>query len=316
MAEKKDNKSTKETKQSETQAPERASAQTEVKVSAQSKKTKMLKIVGGAAGLVLVVIAAYLGINLINTPTRVKEQVIPANQYFSDHKKIVDKIGKHLLDESGADDAEEIEREVQKAKDYLEEEAELKKNLDENIAELTARPLNEYKQELGAYLAQTQDLVVYEDDLVRLMDNYVGPMQEIEDLSVANSGVSNYLYSDPNKYVEEVEKYIDGQNKIIEKLEAVEPPDRYQEIHQSFIKNLKVEIDFVSSLKDSVDERDQEAMVTAQQEYAKKAQEAEKEYDRISDDIDDKVEDLLDKIDDQAQNIENLYSNLKSKYKF
>ncbi len=258
----------------------------------------------------------YFGINKLNTPARVKEQVVPAHEYYQEHKQVADKLVDHLLDDSEISDPEALERETEKAHDLIDKESQIREKLNSGLERMTVKQLVTYKQDTKSYLGSVAAVITYEQEIADLVEKYIGPFKKMEELSVENSGVSNYMYSDPSKYTEKISEYITEQEKIVKQIEAIDSGEKYADINQSLIEGLKIELQFIKDLKQAIEDRDREVIVQAQQEYTQKTKENEKEYERLNDKIDEKIEDLEDEIEAEARKIESEYSRLRNKYGF
>jgi hypothetical protein len=274
------------------------------------------KIGAGLAAFIALAGLIYFGVNKLNTPARVKEQVVPTHEYYQEHRQVSDKLIDHLLDDSEISDPEALEREVKKAQDLIEEENQIREKLNSSLDRMTVKQLDTYQQETKSYLDSVATAVTYEQEIADLVEKYVEPFKKMEELSVENSGISNYMYSNPTKYTEKISGYITEQEKMVKQIEDIESGEKYAEIHQSLVEGLKIELQFIKDLKQAIKDRDREVIVQAEQEYTQKTKENDKEYARLNDEVDEEIEDLEDKIKSQARNVESEYSRLRSKYGF
>lgn len=287
---------------------------------AQTTSTKsqqlIAKVAAGVAAVVLIAVAAFYGFNFLNKPIRVKEQVIPTHQIFQDHQQTVEKISDYLLEESGIESSEGMEREIKKAEDLLADEQELRSKLKDSLDRMTVSELSDYQQQTQAYLSSSQKLLVHGQRTTDFIKGLVEPFKSMEELSVKHSGMSHYMYSDPNKYIDEIQTYTDEQTELVEEIKQIETEGKYKDLHQSLSRQFEIELQLLKDLKQAVEDRDEEGMVTARKTYDQDNLEEEKEFERVEDLLDEEIENLSDQIMNQAKKVEDEYSDLRHHYNF
>jgi hypothetical protein len=277
--------------------------------------------VSGFAPVLILVIFALVGLGAfiftsnLNKPARVKQKAELVSPLFRDYANSLEDVIAHL-EEEPASDVDSIERYLQKGKDFLKTAEENQENLNSQINKLNITDLSDYKKGVNDYIDKSKEVLSIHKDNLDLLEKYIPSLQDYEQLTVNLSGVSNYLYSDPAKYVSEVDKAIKSENEILSDIKTITPSDLMSEYHENFIKTLENERDLLTQLRDAARDRNNAALTTAMRAYGEKAQENSRETNRIKDELDDIVKNLSDELDDIIDNLEREYDDLKEKFDF
>jgi len=280
------------------------------------KKKSPLGAVFGVLALAVVGLVAFFTVNLLNSPARVKEQAMPAQQIFSDYHKAITKISDHILDDSEVSGAEDLEREVKKAEGFVKDAKGAKEQLETMISNMSVSQLKEYKASLEKYNALASEFIQAEQESVDLYSAYVSPLKKYEDLSVELSGVSQYLYNNPSKYVEMLEEFKNEESKILDTFKSAKASDLYKDMHENYIKQTENEIQFLDDMVKAAENRDVDEIAAAQKTYGEQNQKLSDDGERAEDAYKEKFEDKTDELEDLEEEISDLYSSLKAKFKF
>lgn len=281
-------------------------------------KTKF-KPKGFAPLFLLIVIALAAGVTffltqIVGKPARIKEKLEVAQPLFRDLDKSVKKVIDHLKEVPDSD-ADSTERYLQKGNSAL-------KSAEDNVdtfkpiaGKLTFTELKAYKAQVDKYLSKTDESLKLEKDEMALLAGYISPLKDYEKMTVDLSGVSNYLYSDPARYVKEVGKAIDRESEIYSTLSALKPEGHTQKNHEAFLKVIKNEMDFLKQIKTAVENRNSSSVTAALKNYSENQQSSSREMNRLKDELNETIKDLSNDIDSLSEDIEREYSDLKSKFK-
>lgn len=269
--------------------------------------------------LILIVAAiggSFLVFNTLNKPAQIKEKSNIVQPLFTDLKRSMEDIADHIKDTPSGSDADSSERYSTKGKGFVKTATDNLDKLKNQINNINFSETADYKKNLDAYIAKSVELIQYENDDIKIGVDYLGPKRDYEDLTKSISGVSNYMYSDPARYVKEVSAAIEKEDEIIEDFEKLNEDGMYKKYHQTYIKTLKAERDLLKQAKDAVSNRDNAALTTAVKKYSADAQDLAKEMSRYQDEAKEKYTTAISDLKGLADKTENSFSQLKDKYKF
>ena len=286
------------------------------KASATSKPMSWLPIAAGAVGALVLAGGVYLASTVLNVSSRVRDQVVPVNQVFSDLQTSVEKISADLLEESDSESVEAWERSLQKSKDYLEAAEKADKQLEADLKKVTVGQAKEYRAKVEDYRSKVKPIIDLERENTELFGGYIAPYGKIQNLSTDNAGLSEYMYTDPNKYVKEMVEYVEKYESYVKQLKDLKASGNLADLHDSFITKLSSMATFLKAVKDGVKNRDMEEVIAAQQAYAKRDQEDTKRYEKSLDELKEKTKELNSQAEDSAKQVNDSYSGLRAKYKF
>lgn len=279
---------------------------------------------GFAPLLLLIMIAAvsaagvggYFLFNNLNQPAKIKESSNIIHPLFQDLKRSIGDIAEHLDETPSGSDADSAERYSQKGKSLIQTGSDNLDRLKIQVNKLDISGTEEYKKKLTSYITLSEQLILYEKDNVKIGMDYISPLRDYEELSQDVSGVSNYLYSDPARYVKEVGAAIEKEDAIIKRLEALNEDGLFLDYHKSFIQILKTEKDLLSKSRTAVNNRDNTALNDAIKQYSQTSQEDKKKLSRIQDQTKETYKGTISELESLADKIEQQYNELKSQYKF
>jgi hypothetical protein len=261
-------------------------------------------------------VAAYFVANLINTPVRIKEQVVPTHVMFVDYDQKVDKVIEDLLAENNNTSVDALERAVKKSEDYLEEAEEHQEKLEAGVQTLTIGQTRGYREAVEKYLEESNKAIEAEKQAVDLGKAYLSPIKKYKDLETKISGSSAYTFSNPNKYSDELEKFIKEHEDILNEFKNIQVGDQVKDLNDMMIKRMEDELNFIKDTKKAIDERDVELIANAQQTYAEKSKSQTEDSERVTDEFNDRIEDIQDSLQDLRKKVEAEHSTLQAKYKF
>lgn len=255
----------------------------------------------------------YYATNL-NKPARIKEKTQSSETIYNDYHRAIKKVADQLQEESDNSDTDSMERYLEKGNGLVKTAKENEKNLKPLVEKMNIGEMSALKKKLEEYLQKSAELIRLEEDDLTLLDEYIEPLRDYEDLTLALSGVSNYIYSDPARYIKEVTEAIAKEEKIIQEFESFSPGPDHQDINNAFIKNLKSEVALLEQASAAVRDRNDNGLTVAIKKYSEAQQENSKELNRLQDEFKEKVNNLVDEIDDLNEDIEKEYDNLKSQF--
>lgn len=269
--------------------------------------------------LILIVAAiggSFLVFNTLNKPAQIKERSNIVQPLFLDLKRSMEDVGDHIKDTPSGSDADSGERYTAKGKGFVKTASDNLDKLKTQINNLNFSETADYKKNLDAYIAKSAELIQYENDDIKLGTDYISPKRDYEDLTKSISGVSNYMYSDPARYVKEVSAAIEKEDGIIEDFEKMNEEGLFEKYHEAYIKSLKAERDLLQQAKDAVTNRDNTALTAAVKKYSADAQDLAKDMSRYQDEAKEKYTTAISDLKGLADKTESSFNQLKDKFKF
>lgn len=271
-------------------------------------------ILAGIAGVALLGVGGFFLFNAINTPAKVKENVSIAQPIFVQYKQSVDKIVEHLK-EDGNGDSDSLERSAKKSEDLVKQAETEQANLTQVMKAITVSELQGYKKLLEDYVTVSVKIISYERENGQLADAYVKPIKDYEELTVKLSGASNYVYSDPDKYMMILASGITDEEDILTKFKKIELK-YFQKYNDQFVKNISDEVDFLKNVKAAVESRKTADIAVASQKYSANTQQNSKALNRIVEQLNDDVKSLAETATSNADQINSEYNRLRTKFNF
>lgn len=282
-----------------------------------SSKPKMnLKVIIIALAILLVGGVGYLAANFLNTPIKVKEKVNTVYPVFKDLDKKLGELVDEMNKETDDSDSDSLERSTKKTEGIVKDAEEKVKSLEELRNTLNIGPLKVFNVALDEYIIQAKELIALGKENVKLGQVWVEPMKDYEKLTIELSGVSNYLYSDPDKYITKLNEGIAEEKEIMKTVQNLEFQKEVKDLNEAMAKNLSIEIVFLEDMVKAVEERDNNKIALAQKVYAEDLQNNLKEVNRLTEKLEDLTKELTDKLNESFDKAETEYNVLKAKYKF
>lgn len=278
------------------------------------KPKKGLALILSLSTLFLLLIIGYFVNSLLLSPAKIREQVTLTQEVIIDYNKNLKNITTALVEDDPETSAG-MERDLEKAKSLLNEAEKNQKKLDELKAKISSGKLDKYKKSLEEYTALANEAVAVQKDYVAIGESYIKPFKAYEELNVAAAGISNYMYTDPNKYVSELEKYIVDHEAIYLQLKAIQPSGWFVETHQATLKSIDSSTKLLKDMKEAVGKRSQQDIITATKKFEEANQAISIEMEKAEDNFDKQVKDMTSKIEDIFNDIESEYMTIKVKYK-
>ena len=260
--------------------------------------------------------AAFFLINFLSTPKRVKEKVLLIQPAYEEYVQSVDKIAEDLKEEVEGD-SESIRRAVEKGKGLLKEAESKKRALSSLLDSSNPKQLDFYLAKIRQYITKSEELIKLERESVRMGDAWIDPVKRYEDLTVRVSGISNYLYTDPNRYLEELDKIIQEEKEIIKVLKSFTSPNsNVNRMNQALVKSIEDEVRFLEEMRQAVEERSVAKISAAQQRYASNTQTSSKEIRRLLDVIKEEVNSIEEELKRLDSQVRDEYQGLRTRYRF
>jgi hypothetical protein len=280
------------------------------------KKSPLIALLGVVAVLA-VAVGGYFAFNMITTPTQVKQQVGMTHTVYKDYRNSMNKLIEDFLsDGSDQSTPESVERALQKTKDIVKTAQKERETLSGHVDDITVAAGSEYKTQVKKYLDDSGELITIDEKGIELFSQYITPLKKYTEVTVAAAGISQYMYSEPSKYVSELEKLIKEEESLIQTFKGMNAVAPYTEIHNGYVKSMEAELSFLQDMKKAVVNRDTKSLTTATQTYAQKAQDNSKMYEKAQDDLDTSVENIQDDLKSISDKIDEEYSSLQRKYSF
>lgn len=280
------------------------------------KKNPIVALFGILVVLALAV-GGYFAFNMITTPTQVKQQVGMTHTVFKDYRNSMNKLIEDFLsDSSDQSTPESVERALQKTKDIVKTAQKERETLTGHVEDISVSAGNEYKTQVQKYLDDSGELIAMDEKGIELFSQYIAPLKKYTEVTVAAAGISQYMYSEPSKYISELEKLIKEEESLIETFKGMNAVAPYVEIHNGYVKSMEAELSFLQDMKKAVTNRDTKSLTTATQTYAQKAQDNSKMYEKAQDDLETSVENIQDDLKSISDKIDEEYSSLQRKYSF
>jgi hypothetical protein len=259
----------------------------------------------------------FLAANFINTPKKVKEKAELVQSAYLSYEQVVDKVIEDMKDESGASDSESVRRSVEKSRGLLKEVREKRSSLGNLVNTPAPKQMEPYINKINEYITKSDQVIKLEQENVKLGDVWVDILKKYEEINVSLAGVSNYLYSDPAKYVEGLGKAIKDEKEMIDSLKSVKSVDpTVDKLNRALLATFETEEKFLEEMKQAVEKRSVFQITAAQKKYASDSQTASKELNRATDAVKNKVDDLKDELGKINKEVENEYQGLRSRYRF
>lgn len=262
------------------------------------------------------IIGSFFVFNTLNKPAQIKEKSNIVQPLFLDLKRSIEDVGEHIKDTPSGTDADSGERYTKKGKGFVKIASDNLDKLKVQAEKLNFSETDDYKKQLNEYITKSEELIQYEKDDIKLGEDYVDPQRDYEELTKSISGVSNYMYSDPARYVKEVTVAIDKEDGIIKDFEKLNEDGLFKKYHEAFIKSLKAEKALLEQAKDAVTNRDDAALTAAIKKYSQDTQDLSKDMSRYQDEAKEKYESVIKDLKTLADKIEEDFNQLKDKFKF
>lgn len=288
-------------------------------IPADSKKAglgKWIVYVVVAVAVVFAGVGGYFLFNALNKPAVIREKSSLIQPLFLDFKHSIEEMADHLNESPSGSDTDSSERYVQKGSSLVKTASDNQDKLIAQIGKLDLPDTEAYKKSLTDYISKSQELIKYEKDDIKISQDYDSPRRDYEQLTSDLAGVSNYLYSDPARYVKEVGSAIEREDEIIKAFESMNEEGLFKKSHEVFIKILKSERNYLQNVKDAVSNRDDSALAEAAKKYGEDSVNNAKESSRVSDESKEKYKTVISDLKSLANKVDQAYNSLKSQFKF
>ena len=261
-------------------------------------------------------IGAYLAAGFFSTPAKVKDKYETIQPVFEDYAKAIGKITEDLKVESNFFDSAAFERALVKSENLIAEAENAGKTLENLLSKSTLAPLADYQKNILEYINQSKNIIKLERDIVDWGSAVSSPFRDYEELLVDVSGLSNYMVSDPDKYLEELKKATEKERQIVEKLNQVAADSEIGEMNMALAQQMQAEVNFFEELSAAVAKRSTKLIAEAQKNFTVESQAAGKEISRISDKLDEKVSKVTDELTTLNSQVAEAGANLRREYRF
>ncbi len=265
--------------------------------------------------LLVVGIIALVAVTSLNKPTQIKEKAEVTQPVFRNYVRSMEEVASHIEEDSGTD-ADSMERYSQRGNGIVKSAEDNLKTLKPLVEKVRFKEAEKYKQDLDSYVSKSGELLQMEKDDLELLNGYIPVVRDYQALTVSLSGTYNYLRSDPARYVKEVQRAVDTEDRLISSLRAINPKGYTQKFHEAFVATLKTEREFLAETEKAVVNRDNNGLATATKKYSEATQENTRNSNRVEDERKQKRKDLIRDLKSLSEDTEREYSDLKTRFKF
>lgn len=272
--------------------------------------------IGGVIVVALIAIAVAV-YSFVLKPTQIKEKLQVFHPVFEDYHSEIKKISDHLKeDDSSNSDTETIEREIEKAKNMITSAEKMDKVLSPQLAALNFSETETYKKKVSEYQTNAKRIVEYEKESVAVAEAMLDPLKKYEKASLELSGISNYMYSQPEKYLESIDAFIKTDKDVISQMSSYKPKGQMAKVYELIIEKMQIELDYITQMREAVDNRSSKDMTDASKTYSQKKQEVTRELNRADDKYNESMKDVISDSENLYNNVKDIYSGLRGKYGF
>ena len=260
-------------------------------------------------------VAAFFLVTLLNTPLKVKEKVSLVSPVFISLNRNMTNISEHLEREP-KDDADSIERYASEGENLLQDAKKDKEHLTNTLQTVNIKELQSYKKSIEEYLTSADELLVMEEENVKLgfaVSKYIkGFQKQAADITSA----SVYVYSDPDRFIKTMDTLTREMETFVGELKEVEIKSVMKDAFGEFVTLQTVELQYLKDMKLAIDNRSQTQVATATQKYTSDKKQAEEDYNRASDVMDKEIRDAVDELEAFGDKVETEHQVLRSTYNF
>ena len=271
--------------------------------------------------IILVVLVAavgggYLLMNSVNKPSQIKAQVQPINSTLDNYIQSVNAISDDLKATSTSSDADALQRALEKAKGLLKTANDDLSTLNPQVNNLNFTETAQYRKDLDQYISESKKLIQIEQDNVEPAEQLIPVVRSYQKDATDLAGVANYMYSNPDKYVQQVNDFTTKDDQYIKTIEGIKVTGQAKESVDVLLKQMKAENTFIKSMAQAVKNRDSNAIVAAQKQYAQDAQSLQQENSRVDDSHKEVINTTSQNLQTLASKLKTDYTELQVKYKF
>lgn len=233
----------------------------------QNNGPKKGLVAGVTVGVVALLSAiTYFAFTTIVSPAKIKEQVVLTQEVLTNYNRSLTDIMSSLVEDDPETSAG-MERSLEKSTSLLNEVEKHQKSMDDLLVKITASQLEKYRTSLEEYIKLANEIIFVQKDYVAISEGYIKPFKAYEELNLAVAGVSNYMYSDPTKYVSELDKFITEHEKIYQDLKKIEPKGWFVEGHEAMLKSIDINTKLLKEMKEAVGKRSQQDIIAATKKF-------------------------------------------------
>lgn len=282
------------------------------------KKKKMPLIIGVVLAVIIIAAGVYFGLNYLTIPTKIKEKAQITQPVFEDYSGVIDQMVADIDDSTGGGDSASAEREAQKVSGLLKNQTQYKDTLQNSLKGLDLKQMAAYKQSIENYLSKANEMVVVEEDNLKRINAFIDVFKSSEKLQLIIKEGSNYMLSDPDRYISMLDEAIKELQTTSGKLQKADVGnnDLNKKIIAVYIDMLTAEIKFFEGLKIAVQNRSSEEVSAAELAFTQTTQDLDKESNRLHDLEKEQTVTLKTDLQNLKSKEAEEYSQLRSRYKF
>lgn len=282
----------------------------------KKKKGGKLAIILGAILVLLVLcvgVAGALGWYIIDQTKKRNDYLSEMKESIEESGNDVEKLAKHMIEDDNLDpkdsgsylrQGEETKEKMQKAQEGLDKIKGMKDDFDNE-------DVKQFKNLVDKYIDESNDLIEMSKDYEIYVLGYVEPVEKIAQMDRDFSTNYTYIYSDTDKFVEEIDKVIVLQKEVIEKLKTLKfKNEKIQSMNDKILMVHESRLRFYEGVKKGAQEKDQESIIEVQKEHTTEVTEIQKELNEITDELNDYTEKMYDDVREVYDEVREEYNEL------
>ncbi|MFW5719594.1 MAG: hypothetical protein ACOCXT_01025 [Candidatus Dojkabacteria bacterium] len=270
-------------------------------ISVKKKKNFLIVISCALFSLLLCVggIAAVL-VTLAVIEEDMKEKVEATHTSYIEYAKAIDEVA-NTLNKIPNKDPEDAERSFSKyaqdAKEEIDQAETRLSTLEENRNKLNREQTTEYRKHIDTYMTESDKLLTIQRDAINFHLGLVQPVKEYKELIDEASKVSIYIVSDPDRYADEIERFINGLSEMITDIEELQlDTEKIKSLRDTYLAIFKEEVTYLQKLKTSAEKRDEQMYNKAREEYIKNLKTKRDNYRAEIERIEQDTENIVDEL--------------------
>jgi hypothetical protein len=207
-------------------------------------------------------------IQFINRSVNIKKQIAPIQEGVDLHYQMTKQLTQILSTTPTQSDAATISQNGQRLSSTLTQIQDLEESLDPLSLQLNTTRTQEYLRTYQNYRLSSDEITNSALAHARLFAVFSQTISEYEQLQVLLPGLNNLIYNNPERFQREASTIIAKERAIIAKLQSLEAPETLSNQLEQYINLLNSEVKLLEDLAAAASSRDQEAIATAQKQYA------------------------------------------------
>lgn len=257
----------------------------------------------------------YYGYAFVIQPMRVKEVILVSQPVFEDLHRSGEKILSHLEKEP-LDEADSLERYAAEGEELLITAKSNQEKLNEYVVGMKSGMAATYRARLINFSEKVREIIQLEEDNVAFSRAYAEMLLDYEGLTLQVNGISDFIVSDPDRYVASVNKLITDEEKLIEKMKGVQiGKDRDMvEMHKLLIGMLENEVEFLKGMKKGVELGNADMISMAEKAYSDNMQNNQGDLIQTGGRLNRRVSEIGDELNSLGDEVEEAYQEIADRY--